>query len=177
MCRFLNITKAFKPFVWSVNKQKAKSNPFRPNLCPGKSLTKQNSPGTCSSGCFGSPFPQPSLLFLSFCFFHSCLIMKLCLLIWKTTHIFSGTKTIFKKVMTHFLLSGLTESRGRLPSPVWSPCCQEMVGLCLLSEDRKRTHSRHRVLERDKTRDFCPRHLISSSCYFPERRAPWLAIN
>ena len=64
-----NITKAFKPFVWSVNKQKAKSNPFRPNLRPGKSLTKQNSPGTCSSGCFGSPFPRPSLLFLSFCFF------------------------------------------------------------------------------------------------------------
>ena len=69
------------------------------------------------------------------------------------------------------------QSRGRPPSPVWSPCCQEMVGLCLLSEDRKRTHSQHRVLERDKTRDFCPRHLISSSCYFPERRAPWLAIN
>lgn len=43
---FLLSQKLSKPFAWSVNKQKAKSNPFSPNLRPGKSLTKQNSPVT-----------------------------------------------------------------------------------------------------------------------------------
>lgn len=46
---FLLSQKLSKPFAWSVNKQKAKSNPFSPNLRPGKSLTKQNSPVTYNS--------------------------------------------------------------------------------------------------------------------------------
>lgn len=71
MCRFLTITKALKPFAWSVNKQKAKSNPFRPNLRPGKSLTKQNRPGTCSSGWFSSPFFPSALAAFSFLLFFS----------------------------------------------------------------------------------------------------------
>ena len=63
---FLLSQRLSKPCAWSVNKQKAKSNPLSTNLRPGKSLTKQNSPTTYNSWVVlvVLPFTPPLLLLL-----------------------------------------------------------------------------------------------------------------
>lgn len=69
---FLLSQKLLKPLASCVNTRKAKSNPFRPNLCPGEALTKQNSPATSNPWACWQALPSPPLL--SHFFFTSILL-------------------------------------------------------------------------------------------------------
>lgn len=108
---FLLSQKLLKPFARSVNEQKAKSNPFRPSLRPGKSLTKQNSPVSSKSWLFR--LSSPPLFFPSF---------QTSVLLWsqacwsRRQDIFTGTKTKIQWPTFSFL--ALTQSRGGRLNPV-----------------------------------------------------------
>lgn len=164
-CQFLIITKARKNSCLTCQQTQTQSNPFRPNLRPGKALTKQSSPWPTAR----VPGRPPSLSLLLF--------VSLEGLVWKSYMCPPGRQLTLLVVLNNFAESCNPLSPSWLLQSEASPILFEVLAARRWPfMSRLRTgKGLSRVRGRDKSWDFCPQLLISPSCDFPEQTATWQA--